>query len=216
MYSGKECEEDEQHQGHKVRDLRVKLFVIIFFTNTLTIKSAEMLMNAIAFSKQNVHACIDILFFIAVLFWGSVEYCSRKWSGNKGIFKETQGMSNRRSVLINLMMNVKHFFLVKPLLVNGEKNTQLFNFFYEMLWMRMKLWFTVTCLNRMFPFLQRFMASSGFWFPNSSTEPYYPALWREWLALYWHTTGWVSWNSGTTLSEVNQYTIKKGDGFTRF
>lgn len=68
MYSGKECEEDEQHQGHKVRDLRVKLFVIIFFTNTLTIKSAEMLMNAIAFSKQNVHACSDILFFIAVLF----------------------------------------------------------------------------------------------------------------------------------------------------
>lgn len=60
------------------------------------------------------------------------------------------------------------------------------------------------------------MASSGFWFPNSSTEPYYPALWREWLALYWHTTGWVSGNSGTTLSEVNQYTIKKGDGFTRF
>lgn len=50
MYSGKECEEDEQHQGHKVRDLRVKLFFIIFFTNPLTIKSAEMLMNAIAFS----------------------------------------------------------------------------------------------------------------------------------------------------------------------
>lgn len=54
------------------------------------------------------------LIFIAVFVWGSVEYCSRKWSRDKGIFKETQGMSNRRSV-----------FIVSPYLSDGECETLL-------------------------------------------------------------------------------------------